>query len=437
MEPWSRSTLKSLVAPGGLLLFGVALLLHTGILTLALPGLTLAYYSAITVGLLLAWRFHSSRVFFAVLVVFLAQQAIALFSIGLSSLTASGRIAFAAVALLLPLNFVMLSLMSEAGFTVASLGPTAGFVFAESVMVAVLCHGANDPFSLPNRTSHTLLTWVPLPRYWWLVFVVAGVVLLTRFLILRKPVESSFFWSLAAFFLALRFGGAGRIATAYFAVSALILAVSIVETSYLLAYHDELTTLPSRRAFNDALARLRAPYSIAIVDIDHFKQFNDRYGHDTGDQVLCLVASKLARVSGGGQAYRCGGEEFVIVFPEKTTVEVVDHLEKLRATVETSWLHVRSADRRQVPRGPDRRSQRGRAQTGRGIRQLAHPNSSAALSVTVSIGVASATSHQQNQAKVVETADKALYRAKAAGRNRVEAGSPSRRRARTRVAGIA
>jgi diguanylate cyclase (GGDEF)-like protein len=434
---WSRATLKSVVAPGGLVLFVVALLLHTGILTLALPGLMLAYYSAITVGLLLAWRFHSSRVFFAVLVVFLAQQAIAVFSTGLLSFTASGRIAFVAVAFLLPLNFVMLSLMSEAGFTVTSVGPTALFVFVESVILAMLCHGANDPFSLPSRTSHHLLASIPLPTYAWLAFVVAGIVLLARFLIFRKPVESSFLWSLAAFFLALRFGGAGRIATAYFAVSALILAVSIVETSYHLAYHDELTTLPSRRAFNDALARLRAPYSIAVVDIDHFKQFNDKYGHDTGDEVLCLVASKLGRIGGGGQPYRCGGEEFAIVFPEKTTTEVVDHLETLRATVETSFLRVRARDRRQVPRGPDRRSQRGRTRTGRAIRQLAHPSGSAALSVTVSVGVASATRDHQNAAKVVETADKALYRAKAAGRNRVEAGSLSGRRARTQVAGIA
>ena len=124
---------------------------------------------------------------------------------------------------------------------------------------------------------------------------------------------------------------------------------------YLLAYHDELTTLPSRRAFNDALLRLQAPYSIAVVDIDHFKRFNDTYGHDTGDQVLGLVAACLARVTGGGQAYRCGGEEFNILFAGKTTDQVVDHLEQLRATVERSEFRMRGGDRRQAARGPDRR----------------------------------------------------------------------------------
>src|SRR5260221_309408 len=70
------------------------------------------------------------------------------------------------------------------------------------------------------------------------------------------------------------------------------------------AYQDELSRLASRRAFNDALLRLKHPYAIAAVDIDHFKRINDNFGHDTGDQVLRLVASRLSRVSGGGEAFR-------------------------------------------------------------------------------------------------------------------------------------
>jgi GGDEF domain-containing protein len=229
----------------------------------------------------------------------------------------------------------------------------------------------------------------------------------------------------------------------YSTTAACILAASIIENSYLLAYHDELTTLPSRRAFNEALLRLQTPYSIAVVDIDHFKRFNDTYGHDTGDQVLRLVAACLARVTGGGQAYRCGGEEFNILFAGKTTDQVVDHLEQLRTTVESSEFHMRGGDRRQAPRGPDRRNQRPRARTRKAdaIRQLAKESGAAApLSVTISIGVAtSATSGREGSdpAEVLEAADKALYRAKANGRNRVETASSSRRRTRVKTAGIA
>jgi diguanylate cyclase (GGDEF)-like protein len=246
-------------------------------------------------------------------------------------------------------------------------------------------------------------------------------------------------WSLSAFCLALRFTVTTRISLMYSITAACILAASIIENSYLLAYHDELTTLPSRRAFNDSLLRLQAPYSIAVVDIDHFKRFNDTYGHDTGDQVLRLVAARLARVSGGGQAFRCGGEEFNILFAGKTTAQVVDHLEQLRAAVESSEFRMRSCDRRQVARGPDRRNQRtrGRARKGDAIRQLAQQSISSPLTVTISIGVATSAKEQSDPEHVLQAADKALYRAKANGRNRVETTSSSRRRSQVKAAGIA
>jgi GGDEF domain-containing protein len=178
-----------------------------------------------------------------------------------------------------------------------------------------------------------------------------------------------------------------------------------------------------------------------MVDIDHFKRCNDTYGHDIGDQVLRLVASRLARVSGGGQAYRCGGEEFAIVFPGKTTRDVLDHLEQLRASIEASTFRLRGKDkdRRQEARGPDRRNQRPRArpQAGHAIRQLSRATAPTELSVTASIGVATSTQQGSTTDEVVQAADKALYRAKAAGRNRIETASSARRRTRSKAAGIA
>jgi GGDEF domain-containing protein len=279
----------------------------------------------------------------------------------------------------------------------------------------------------------------PLPFATLLSFATAAMVLLIRYLVFHKPVESGLLWALAASFLSLRFGGVGLIPVAYFAAAAFILAVAIVETSYLLAYHDELTSLPSRRAFHDALLRLEAPYSIAMVDIDHFKRCNDTYGHDTGDQVLRLVASRLARVAGGGQAYRCGGEEFAILFPGKTTAEIMDDLEKLRVEIEAGTLRLRGPDRRQEARGTDRRNQRMRSRASRGqaIRQPARATPANEISVTASIGVATSRGDKTSPEEVVRAADKALYRAKAGGRNRIETASGQRRRFRSRAAGIA
>jgi GGDEF domain-containing protein len=436
----NRASLKSLAVPGGVLLLGVALLLYSGWLTLALPALSFLYYCALIGGMLLAWRFHSSRSFFALLVLFLAQGAIALFGDGRVSPGMPAWVALEAVAVLVPLDFVLIALMQERGFSIPAAAPVGLVLFVQFVIVAVLCRTAEG---LPSTSAHVHRLAAPvsvsLPSYALVVFAAAAIFLLARFLFTHKPIDSALLWSLSAFFFSLRFTAMTRVSTVYSATAACILAASIVENSYLLAYHDELTTLPSRRAFNDALLRLQAPYSIAVVDIDHFKRFNDTYGHDTGDQVLRLVAARLARVTGGGQAYRCGGEEFNILFAGKTTAQVVDHLEQLRVKIESSEFHPRGGDRRQAPRGPDRRNQRisGRARKGDAIRQLARDSAPAALSVTVSIGVATSAKEGSDPEHVLQAADKALYRAKANGRNRVETASSPRRRARIKAAGIA
>jgi PleD family two-component response regulator len=157
-----------------------------------------------------------------------------------------------------------------------------------------------------------------------------------------------------------------------------------------------------------------------------------------------MIATRLSRVTGGGQAYRCGGEEFAILFPGKTTGDVLEHLEKLRADIESSTLRLRGPDRRLEARGPDRRNQRarGRGQTGRAIRELSRvaptaSSPSSELSVTASIGVATSRRENPSAEEVVQAADKALYRAKAAGRNRVETAAGPKRRVRTKAAGIA
>jgi GGDEF domain-containing protein len=438
LRVWNKTTLKSLLVPGGVLLLGVAVLVYSGWLTLALPSLSFLYYCALVGGMLLAWRFHSSRIFFALVVLFLAQEAVAGFGGGHISPGTPGWVAVQAAVVLVPLDFVLIALMHERGLTISAVAPVGLFLFVQSIIVAVLCHAAGGSPAGSVRAHHLAAAFSS-PAYALPVFSAAGLLLLGRFLITRKPADSALFWSLTAFFLSLRFTGTTRISIVYSATAASILAASIIENSYLLAYHDELTTLPSRRAFNDALLRLQNPYSIAVVDIDHFKRFNDTYGHDTGDQVLRMVAACLSQVTGGGQAYRCGGEEFNVLFPGKTTAEVADHLERLRLTVESSEFRMRGGDRRQAPRGPDRRNDRarGRARKGQAIRELAQEKSPAPLSVTVSIGVATSHKEQSDPGLVLQAADKALYRAKANGRNRVETAASPRRRTRMKAAGIA
>jgi diguanylate cyclase (GGDEF)-like protein len=425
---------KTLLAPGVALLL-LAAILHTGIFVPSAALANYAFFGGLISGLVLAWRFHSSRVFVALITLGLAQQAISYFVSGHAA-AGTARAAVIAIGILLPIDFILISFEHERGFSLSNLASTATVLFLQAVAVMALCR----PESLASvgvATHHARAAWT-FPLAVQLCFAAAGLMLLIRYALFRKPAECGLFWALLSVFAALRFCAAERVSMSYFAAAAFILGGAVVETSYLLAYHDELTGLPSRRAFNDALLRVAVPYSIAMVDIDHFKRCNDTYGHDTGDQVLRIVAAKLARVSGGGQSYRYGGEEFAVLFPGKAMAEVIDDLEQLRAAIETSKLRLRGPERRQQARGPDRRTApRGRAQKGHAIRELARRTVASEISVTVSIGVATPKTEKQAAAEVIEAADKALYRAKAGGRNRIETASDTRKRIRSRAAGIA
>jgi diguanylate cyclase (GGDEF)-like protein len=178
------------------------------------------------------------------------------------------------------------------------------------------------------------------------------------------------------------------------------LAVVIVD-SYFLAYRDELTSLPSRRALNQLALSLGKRYTVAMLDIDHFKKFNDTYGHDIGDQVLRLVASKLAQVKNGGKVFRYGGEEFTIVFPRKNNEQCEAELDRIRQAVQ---------DYKIVIRQPQRKTKKER--TNKKVKEFT------TVSVAISIGLANRTDKQTFE-QVLKNADLALYRAKKKGRNNV------------------
>jgi len=419
LDVWNKRTLISLAFPAGILLLAAVLLLETGLVPLSASVIDFYYYAVFLSGILLAWRFHSNRVLLALLTLLLAHRSLEFFAAGSLSSTGPGHIAFEAIAFLLPLNFIILSVVRERGLVLPSMALHSCFLFVESVFVAIICRPGQTTgpaFLHSGFLGLDVFRWTIIPPPALLIFTSAFVILLTRFLLYRKPVESGLFWSLAATFLGLQAGGLGRSSRAYIATGGLILVSSIIENSYHLAYHDELTALPARRAFNEALLGLEEPYVVAAVDIDHFKKFNDTFGHETGDEVLRMVASRLARVTGDGRAFRVGGEEFSILFHGKSLAETLPHLELLRADIEASTFRPRGGtERRVTPRGPDRRNVRRK-----NIRPRSTPVQNDRLSVTVSIGAAAPTVRTQLVEQVIKSADKALYRAKQSGRNRVE-----------------
>ena len=182
--------------------------------------------------------------------------------------------------------------------------------------------------------------------------------------------------------------------------------ISMLKNSYNMAFRDELTGLLGRRALNERMKGLGRQYTIAMIDVDHFKKFNDTYGHDTGDDVLKMVARKIDAVEGGGTAYRYGGEEFCVLFPGKIADQCIPFLEVIRKSVENHKLTVRNMKHR--PKSADAALQRrGRRSSNRGEKTV---------SVTISIGVAERTNETKPQ-EVMKAADAALYIAKQDGRN--------------------
>ncbi len=433
-----QRALKSFLLPGAAVLLAAVVVIQTQPSSLPLAAVDFYYYAAFVGGILIAWRFHAGRIFCALAAVALAHRAMEFFSEGHIARSGPGLVAFQAMAVLLPINFILLSVARERGLVLPAVMKPLTVLFVESVWVAVICRPGvvSGPWLLRLAVTNPLMTaWTRLPQLSLLLYGTALVYFGVRYFLDHKPVESGLFWSLAATLLGMHAGGVGKLGSAYFATAGVILASSIIENSYVLAYHDELTGLPSRRAFQEAMLHLEPPYAIAVVDIDHFKAFNDNYGHDAGDQVLRMVASRLAQVSGGGEAYRVGGEEFNILFPDKSMRQAAVHLESLRETISTSTFRVRGlTERRKDARGPDRRTadtKKRRRTIDSRQRKLQFPDHE--LSVTVSIGVAEPTARMKESEKVIEAADQALYRAKHAGRNRVETASlPRRRTARLR-----
>lgn len=420
-EEVNARTWKAWLVPGGLLLALVAALVSSSLFVQVSPSLAFYYVAVFSVGLLLAWRFNSSRVLFSLLVLLLAHRAVDFFSNGQIH-TGPGRTAVVLAALLIPLNFIVFASMRERGLVIAGVGPRFGLLFLESVIFAVLCRPENSPARPQHPGDPAIPFWILLS------FVAATAVFVRRFFQTRKPIEPGFAWSTAAVIMWLQFAPAGKAADAYVAAAALILGASLIETSYVLAYHDELTGIRGRRAFNEALLSLDQQYAIAIVDIDHFKKFNDTYGHDVGDQVLCMVAKRLSQVGGDGQAYRCGGEEFAIVFRNTSAKEAFEHLDSLRQVIEKSTFRVRGSERRTEKRSDPQNELRtggsDRRKPARKKTASASPNQSPdRLSVNVSIGVAEPSTRYRQPEQVIQAADQALYRAKNKGRNRVELAS--------------
>lgn len=193
--------------------------------------------------------------------------------------------------------------------------------------------------------------------------------------------------------------------TAWLTLGAGLAVAGVLIQAFRMAFVDALTGLPNRRALDEALARSEGRLVVAMVDVDHFKKFNDRHGHDAGDVVLRRVAQTLRRCR-GGHAFRYGGEEFSILFSHGDIERVCEALDITRKRIQETRVRLGRG------RLPSSRPQAVR----KGARQ-------GEVHVTVSIGLAGRAGNAAHPQLLIEAADKALYKAKKAGRNRVVVGA--------------
>ena len=368
------------------------------------PMLPLFGYAVFAVGTFHGWIYNRSRAVFTLWVLFLAGW-------GLPHWIPPGDVAGflpQAVALLVPINLLALSFMEERGvlspFGLSNIGllvmEVVTVLLLDRARIAELQAALTWPLFSPESFEWT---WIGQPVL--LVNLLAASALAAVFFFRRNPVDRGLFWALWASLIGMNVLAAEQATFFYFSVAGLIVQLSVTQHAHRMAYRDELTELPARRALNEHLQHLGQTFSIAMVDIDHFKKFNDRHGHDVGDQVLRLVARHLAEVQGGGRSFRYGGEEFAVVFRGVPKDEALPFLQLLRARVEKAEFHIRGANRpKKKPEKPVKRD---------------GPDSG--LSVTISIGVAGRDNSTKRftPEQVIEAADKALYAAKEAGRNRV------------------
>jgi diguanylate cyclase (GGDEF)-like protein len=390
----SLKTLTLRLLPGAVLIAATVALLTVPALAPLTISLLPAYpLIAFFAGALLAWRFRRWRVLVAMLLLAAAERTLA---ITLVSPTRAASVVTAVAAAALPLNLTALAWLPERGRQV--FGWSLGLVAAEALAAALLTQPEVAP--LANVLARPLGEG-RLPVIGMLAFSGALALAAVRLLMRPQALECGMFWALIAALIA--FGAAVPVsASIALAGAGLVLLVSLVETSHDIAYGDELTGLPSRRALTETLAGLDGVYTIAMVDIDHFKVFNDTYGHDAGDQLLRMIGARLAQVGGGGRPFRYGGEEFAVIFTDTPLDDALPHLEALRHSIESTGFGLRGSDR---------------ARRGDGASRVARP--SRRVSVSVSIGAAEAGRRTAPAHEVVNAADAALYRAKRAGRNRV------------------
>ncbi len=341
----------------------------------------------------LSIRFSRSSVFFYILLI-AAANLILRFG------WAEGDLAYGLLSLFLPLLMVTLTLLPDRGIVSIKAIP-AYAVLALACIFSVIVAMTQPAWAMQAVLGDWLppqyFDWSDQPQTVLAISFAALYIMFTLCILTPSPHLCAGFGVLVMLVLQLHFGDHSRSLNVFGGGALLMCLYAIMQETWRMAYIDELTGLPGRRALREKFQKIGNRYTVAMLDVDHFKRFNDTFGHDAGDAVLRMIASKMTRVTGGGLPYRYGGEEFTIVFSGKNSQEAVRHLETLREEIANKPFIIRRVGRRDGEVKPS------------------SVNNS--VQITVSIGFAESNGAETKPWDVLKLADQALYRAKGKGRN--------------------
>jgi len=380
-------------------------------------------YTVLLVGTAISLWFNRGRAFIVLLSLLIAFAGYRLAQ-DPGTFNFGGRAVFTALAVFVPLNILITLVLPERGISFFHNYRWLLLLITQILLTAWVAGAGSSALSGTAwlaMLDHWLIRPAQVPFLGRVLMAAAFGYAVHKAWKENLPFDIGVAGALVAFFVACQWHTTPGVFAAFISAAGAILLVAVLQESHRMAFRDELTGLPGRRALEERLVALGPVYAIAMVDVDHFKRFNDTHGHDTGDQVLKLVGARLAKLDGGGKAFRYGGEEFAVLFFDQTKKEALPHLETLRQSIESYRMTIRTDDRRGDSRpGNDRRSDASKPKNprpGSDVRAFRKPDH--ALSITVSIGVAERDEYLNSPQKVIRAADQALYRAKELGRNRV------------------
>ena len=372
--------LLNMAVPAGVLAAAYFLVPVVSELPASLAGLK-AYgaYIVLALGASVSLAFRRGRVVLALLTLALAYAS---YGPLLNDAPAGfrARTVFVALCVFVPFNFAALSLLEERGTFNFHGAQRLGVIAIEAIFtgwVVLAGKTAITAWAYSPLYETTLFAASPIPQFGLAAMALGFAVCIVAWYLKRAPIDLGFAGTVIAFGVAMNGIALPQVFPVFIAAGALILTIAVLQDTFRMAFRDELTGLPSRRELNERMMGLGRRYTIAMVDVDRFKNFNDTYGHDLGDQILKMVAGKLADVGGGGKAYRYGGEEFTVLFPGNDLDTAVPHLEALRKQVADYKLALRAAIRPEKAQSVKR--QRGAFRASK------------SESVTISIGSRSAT----------------------------------------------